>query len=127
MSRRPLLLGAGAALAITIAIALAFVLRDGRGTVIARSKSPDGRFEVVIYEKTPPFPMASPYVYTLHPVAGATQSVKSDGTIDHDSAAISDFSINWSAASVSVTFNQGKSELAFDFASSHPIWTTGHH
>jgi hypothetical protein len=116
-----------AAMAVVLAVAIFFGTRDPRGTVISRSRSADGRFEVVIYEKTPSFPMQSPFAYTFHAVERAAPSDKDTMTIDNDSAQLSDFVVTWpSTTSASVKFNGGKREATFDFSSNRRVWTVAH-
>lgn len=103
--------------------AFAWWLRDPRGSIIAHSTSPDGRWRILVYEHTPMWPTMSPCLYTfsLSSTQSGPQPV-ADFTHDNDSAALNDFQFDWSPESATVLWGDRHWSVRADTTKQPILW-----
>ena len=86
--------------AVLLVIVSVWWHRDPRGSVVARSTSPDGRWRILVYEHKPNLLLLdqSPWIYTCS-ISSPHSSlpVEVDFTRNNDSSAMEDFRIVWSS------------------------------
>ena len=100
--------------------------RDPRGSVIARSTSPDGRWRILVYEHRPNLLLLeqSPYIYTFSLSSTPPESQPSmDLTYNNDSSVLVGFQIDWTPNSATVFWGrqQGSQGSARADISRQPI------
>ena len=96
--------------------------RDPRGPVVATSLSPDGKWHLVVREKSPTFPSQSPYDYTFSLSRSSPDAPVSEFLKSNDSAAIGDFRCAWTSAKLTVYWSGKLSSISADLTIAPSQW-----